>query len=662
MVQNFLHRISTLSQIPAVDRHSALHEILQFSIEDESKLRSMWAQDNLNPLLQNPYVGLIEVFEAPDRIRDICPRNVAQEGLMDKYVMALGATHRKKEGDTCMVDSMDEFIANWSIFTEGMFSKFQEWDNVIAAGGSVLACLMSLPSDELRLSERELREFYHVMAYPSSDIDIFLWGLTPQQAEEKIIAIYQAVLRAVPNQVICVRTANTVSFHSQHPYRSIQIVLRLYSSPAEVLAGFDIDAPCCAYDGKRVWASARAIIAMMRQCNTVDMTRRSPSYEFRLSKYAQRGFEIYIPSLERDKVDTTIYLGHIKRTHGLARLLVLESLRDRFNAWRMLYRLRKIYRNTSNDAAIVPEELEVNNYELPMLSIPYGPSWDANKIERLVKRADTALNFIRLHDPLNPEAEEQRPHRHPAFVSTSVKKCLEDRCTYDSCPTPIEEEDKKFVRGSVSFIQRDPGRQMISGSFHPIDNQEWTEQISVGTMTNFFREIIAGDRNGVKKLIEAEIMANTDTENTIINKLDRLGRTPLHIAILAKQNDIACDLIDTGAKIRSKMSDGRTALHCAAQMDLTQVIHKLMAKSEANSRGSNRDDVLDVNAAEQDLGFAPISFAIIFASLTTIDIIIAAGARLVDIVDPSRLIKCRAEIEGNHIIAREIACRLGVKF
>ena len=36
----------------------------------------------------------------------------------------------------------------------------------------------------------------------------------------------------------------------QYPYRSIQVVLRLYSSPSEILTGFDVDAPCFAYDGK----------------------------------------------------------------------------------------------------------------------------------------------------------------------------------------------------------------------------------------------------------------------------------------------------------------------------------------------------------------------------------------------------------------------------
>jgi len=44
----------------------------------------------------------------------------------------------------------------------------------------------------------------------------------------------------------------------------------------------------------------------MRQCNTVDMSRRSPSYEVRLSKYASRGYEVYVPSLSREEVDPTV--------------------------------------------------------------------------------------------------------------------------------------------------------------------------------------------------------------------------------------------------------------------------------------------------------------------------------------------------------------------
>ena len=64
----------------------------------------------------------------------------------------------------------------------------------------------------------------------------------------------------------------------------------------------------------------------MTQCNTIDLTRRSPSYENRLSKYSHRGFEIHWPLLDRSRVDPTIFERSFGRTQGLARLLILEKL------------------------------------------------------------------------------------------------------------------------------------------------------------------------------------------------------------------------------------------------------------------------------------------------------------------------------------------------
>lgn len=45
---------------------------------------------------------------------------------------------------------------------------------------------------------------------------------------------------------------------------------------------------------------------MMRQANTVDISRRSPSYEVRLSKYSFRDFEIYVSDLKREEIDPTV--------------------------------------------------------------------------------------------------------------------------------------------------------------------------------------------------------------------------------------------------------------------------------------------------------------------------------------------------------------------
>jgi len=228
------------------------------------------------------------------------------------------------------------------------------------------------------------------------------------KAERKIITIYEAVRDSIPWDVTCVRTRHTVSIHSQYPYRSVQIVLRLYSSAAEVLAGFDVDAPCCAYDGDRVWANPRAVVSMMRQSNTVDMTRRSPSYKVRLAKYSSRGFEVYVPGLKRDKIDPTIYERTVGRVQGLARLLAIEKLatpeaRSQYQARRSLLRgrpapgrpsyVRDGYRYKGDlKADAVFSELEMSDYDIVNLHIPYGPGWDARRIERLIYKTDFGAN------------------------------------------------------------------------------------------------------------------------------------------------------------------------------------------------------------------------------------------------------------------------------
>lgn len=164
----------------------------------------------------------------------------------------------------------------------------------------------------------------------------------------------------------------------------MQIVLRLYASPAEVLAGFDIDAACCAYDGDRVYASPRAVIAIMRQANTIDMTRRSPSYETRLAKYAIRNFEIYVPNLSRADIDpmvravhspilashaydSKIYQRSTKSLSGLARLLSLE-----------------MFVNNNGDLPSVQPLGHSSDYDVESLHIPSGPHRNVNDIDTLV--------------------------------------------------------------------------------------------------------------------------------------------------------------------------------------------------------------------------------------------------------------------------------------
>ncbi|KAL0573061.1 hypothetical protein V5O48_008902 [Marasmius crinis-equi] len=583
--QSFLQRVQSLPKGPGV----SLDDVLQPSLDDETGLRKLFATEKQNTRLNDKYVGLVDVFDAPEDIRTIRARIVKDEDdLSAKYVMPLLEDERKKEGEPCMVPDLEEFRKNWSVFTEGSLSQLLDWNNVVAAGGSVLACLTPLP-EEARASKRAIRKYYHNNAYPTSDVDLFLYDMTPEQAEIKITKIYEAVRDSVPWDVTCVRTKHTVSIHSQYPYRSVQIVLRLYNSPAEILAGFDIDSACFAYDGTRIWGNPRSIVSMMRQCNTVDMSRRSPSYEVRLAKYSSRHFEVHVPTLKREDVDPTIYERSITRVEGLARLLVFEKLKDADSRYQFLesrrtlrgrpnalnrYARRKKQLKGDLKANMAIGGLEMNDYDVVSLHIPYGPGWDARRIEKLVYQTDLGMN-----SPFNPKNKERRLHRHPAFFGTA-EECLVDCCEF--CPDPIDEDERKlqkeegeqYIRGRISFIEEDPGRQSLSGSFKPIDVGEWSEQVYIGPTEKFFAAIVANDRAAVARMIE---------EGIDVTRRDHVGRMPLHIAIMAKSEEIAYDLIDNGARITSRLADGRTALHLAAKLDMPGVVKKLLERSRINA-------------------------------------------------------------------------------
>lgn len=207
------------------------------------------------------------------------------------------------------------------------------------------------------------------------------------------------------------RTKNAITIASHYPIRHVQTVLRLYKSVSEILSGFDVDCSCFAYDGSQVYGTPRAISSFMTQTNTVDLSRRSPSYESRLSKYARRGFEVYWPELDRSRVDPTIFERSFSRTMGLARLLVLEQLpkpndREQYLDQRRKERGRpsadKGYWNRQNtlvgnvkdqdpdDIAEWVYDDEVSNYHC--FTVPYGPKYHAKKIEKLLYTKDLLLN------------------------------------------------------------------------------------------------------------------------------------------------------------------------------------------------------------------------------------------------------------------------------
>ncbi len=86
-------------------------------------------------------------------------------------------------------------------------------------------------------------------------------GVRQADAIAKMNHIFDAVKDACPHNVVAIRSAFAVTIVSQYPYRHVQIVTRLYNSPAgtAVVEGQRVGRLCCARVG--VGFSCRIVCA-----------------------------------------------------------------------------------------------------------------------------------------------------------------------------------------------------------------------------------------------------------------------------------------------------------------------------------------------------------------------------------------------------------------
>lgn len=577
--------VNYIAQNPA----KPMVEIMEPYRRYEAHLRSVFAQDRENPILKDPYLNVVPLFTDATKSITTRARDLASETEEEKskYIMALPDDKRRPHGSPATVANLAEFQKNFGIFSESSLAEL-DWNNVVAAGSSVVNTLLPVPN-EFKANKRKLREYYHEKFCPASDVDLFLYGLTHDEAIEKIKQIEQSIRDSILSEVTVVRTKYAITIASQYPVRHVQVVLRVYKSVSEILTGFDIDAAGAAYDGKQVYVAPRTLGSIITQINHIDLSRRSPSYENRLSKYSHRNFEVYWPELDRARVDPTIFERSFQRTLGLARLLVLERLptthaRDAYLNKRRQERGRPALQRShfnlkgnlksyhEDEVADWLSEEDVSNYHT--FTVPYGEKFNAKRIEKLCYTRDLLLNA----EWNQPKEREVYLHRHPAFFGR-VEDVIEDCC--GSCPKPVtpeeievaEKEAEIYISGKVTFLIDDPGRQQI-GSFNPLTEQDWTDMAYVGNTARLFQSIVDNDAEDVLNWLSQE---GADP-----NQRDYTGRAPLHLAAMVSSPEVVRCLVDHGARLTARLADGRTALHLAAARGHAEIIKILMDKSDEN--------------------------------------------------------------------------------
>ena len=284
-----------------------------------------------------PHGGLISVFDAEGAVEQMND-NASADPM--GFTQLLGGLSGEPRSGKCVVDSLTEFRSSLEepYKTRSGTNVVQILEPllrdapILIAGGAVLRALTASGSSSRRGHLRG----------KCGDIDIFVCtqdAIEATAVAKRILFAFKDArehVRVMRGPGVINVEVGLGSLFDQDPI-TIQIVLRLYESPAEVLLGFDVDCCCVGYDGERVWALPRAVCAIQYGANILNPLHAWPnkaSYEFRLVKYALRGYAIGVPGLEHVDIDLGKILGApLSKLKGFARLVrLVMAFQDSFSA------------------------------------------------------------------------------------------------------------------------------------------------------------------------------------------------------------------------------------------------------------------------------------------------------------------------------------------
>ncbi|KAJ7177752.1 hypothetical protein C8R46DRAFT_1212486 [Mycena filopes] len=183
-----------------------------------------------------------------------------------------------REDQIAIQPSTSAFHKKFESMSHGLLQNL-DWANVLVAGGMVLGTLVTVDTPE---ADADLR-----YRWSSSDIDVYLYGLSADKATAKIHHIYETFRSNLPSRTptIAVRNSTTITFYAR-----------------DVLLNFDLDICAMGWDGKNVWMLPRAARALETGYNTFTMSLvnghylsdRRASQPKRIFKYADRGYGVRI--------------------------------------------------------------------------------------------------------------------------------------------------------------------------------------------------------------------------------------------------------------------------------------------------------------------------------------------------------------------------------
>ncbi|KAJ7473946.1 hypothetical protein FB451DRAFT_1466358 [Mycena latifolia] len=196
--------------------------------------------------------GLITLADSdavfPSSTKTHAARTIVRPTSLPGYELLSNARAPKIE----IQPSTAAFKRTFERLSDGLL-KDLDWSNVFVAGGIVLGTLLALDTAP-DVSKQ----------WAASDIDVYIHGLTPKEANAKLEHLFTTFRANLPpgTPTLVVRNSKTVTFYSRYPLRRVQVVLKLVRSPKAVLLNFDLDVCAMGWDGSEFWMLPRAARAL----------------------------------------------------------------------------------------------------------------------------------------------------------------------------------------------------------------------------------------------------------------------------------------------------------------------------------------------------------------------------------------------------------------
>ena len=119
-----------------------------------------------------------------------------------------------RENQSFTISDKESFLKNFSTLSNNAFLGV-DWSNMFVAGGSVLAALTTIHG---RIEP----------SYQMTDIDVFIYGLNPEEASKKIFTVLGQINKNVRGSGHVLISQHSVPLLGLFPAKHIQFVLRLY--------------------------------------------------------------------------------------------------------------------------------------------------------------------------------------------------------------------------------------------------------------------------------------------------------------------------------------------------------------------------------------------------------------------------------------------------